>query len=99
MCVATGEAKYPTLDHIKQSIHQLSRKAWYINASEIAINLGVSLLANIVMVGALAGLNIMALKPNRFEDQLRRIFEKRNLDLNLRAFETGLRYDFGQSLE
>lgn len=96
MCVATGEAKYPAVDHIKESINELSRKAWYINASEIAINLGVSLLANIVMVGALAGLNIMALKPNRFEDQLRRIFEKKNLDLNLQAFETGLGYDFGQ---
>jgi indolepyruvate ferredoxin oxidoreductase beta subunit len=99
MCVATGEAEYPTLDHMKQRIQQLSRKAWYINASEIALNLGVSLLANIVMVGALAGLNIMALKPNRFEDQLRRMFEKKNLDLNVQAFETGLRYDFGQSVE
>jgi Pyruvate/2-oxoacid:ferredoxin oxidoreductase gamma subunit len=51
------------------------------------------------MVGALAGLNIMALKPNRFEDQLKRMFEKKNLDLNVQAFETGLRYDFGQSVE
>lgn len=95
MCVATGEAKYPTVDHIKQSINELSRKAWYINASEIALNLGVSLLANIVMVGALAGLKIMALKPNRFEDQLKAIFQKEKLDLNLRAFKTGLGYDFG----
>jgi indolepyruvate ferredoxin oxidoreductase beta subunit len=99
MCVATGEANYPTLDHIKQSINELSKKAWYINASEIALTLGVSLLANIVMVGALAGLKILALKPDRFEDQLRGIFQKKNLDLNLRAFETGLRYDFGQSME
>ncbi len=99
MCVATGEAKYPTLDHMKQRIDQLSRRAWYINASEIAINLGASLLANIVMVGALAGLNIMALNPDRFEDQLRRMFQRKNLDLNLQAFETGLRHDFGQSVE
>jgi indolepyruvate ferredoxin oxidoreductase beta subunit len=95
MCVATGEAKYPTLDHIKQSINELSRIAWYINASEIALNLGVSLLANIVMVGALAGLKIMALKPDRFEHQLKAIFQKENLDLNSRAFKTGLEYDFG----
>ncbi len=96
MCVATGEAKYPTVDHIKQSINELSRKAWYINASEVALNLGGSLLANIVMVGALAGLKIMALSPDRFEEQLRRIFQKKNLDLNLRAFKAGLGYDFGQ---
>ena len=95
MCVATGEAEYPTLDHIRQNIDQLSRKAWYINASEIALNLGGSLLANIVMVGALSGLKIMALKPDRFEHQLKAIFQKGKLDLNLRAFKTGLTYDFG----
>jgi indolepyruvate ferredoxin oxidoreductase, beta subunit len=95
MCVATGEAEYPTLDHIKQSIDELSRKAWFIDASEIALNLGVVLLTNIVMVGALAGLKIMALKPNRFEHQLKAIFQKEKLDLNLQAFKTGLGYDFG----
>jgi len=95
MCVATGEAEYPTLDHIRQNIDELSRKAWYINASEIALNLGGSLLANIVMVGALSGLKIMALKPDRFEHQLKAIFQKGKLDLNLRAFKTGLTYDFG----
>ena len=94
MCVATGEAEYPTLDHIRQNIDELSRKAWYINASEIALNLGGSLLANIVMVGALSGLKIMALKPDRFEHQLKAIFQKGKLDLNLRAFKTGLTYDF-----
>ena len=95
MCVATGEAEYPTLDHIRQNIDELSRKAWYINASEIALNLGGSLLANIVMVGALSGLKIMALKPERFEHHLKAIFQKGKLDLNLRAFKTGLTYDFG----
>jgi indolepyruvate ferredoxin oxidoreductase beta subunit len=94
MCVATGEAEYPALDHIRQNIDELSRKAWHINASEIALNLGGSLLANIVMVGALSGLKIMALKPDRFEHQLKAIFQKGKLDLNLRAFRTGLTYDF-----
>jgi indolepyruvate ferredoxin oxidoreductase beta subunit len=97
MCVATGEAQYPTLDHIKQSMNELARKAWYINASEIALNLGVSLLTNIVMAGALAGLKIMALKPDRVEEQLKAIFQKEKLTLNLRAFRTGLAYDFGSS--
>jgi len=96
MCVATGEAEYPTLDHIQQNIDELSRKAWYVDASEIALNLGVVLLTNIVMVGALAGLKIMALKPDRFEHQLKAIFQKGKLDLNLRAFKMGLGHDFGQ---
>ena len=95
MCVATGEAEYPSLEIIRQSIDELSKRAWYINASEIGLNLGASLLANIVMVGALVGLNIMALKPERFEHELEDIFQKDKLDLNLRAFKTGLSYNFG----
>ena len=95
MCVAIGEEEYPTLDNIKQSINELSRKAWYINASEIALNLGVALLTNIVMVGVLVGLKIIPLKPDMFEHQLKAIFQKEKLALNLRAFRTGLAYDFG----
>jgi indolepyruvate ferredoxin oxidoreductase beta subunit len=95
MCVATGETEYPPLEIIRQSIDELSKKAWYIHASEIALNLGTSLLANIVMVGALVGLKIMDLRPDRFEHQLEANFQKDKLDLNLRAFRTGLSYNFG----
>lgn len=94
MCVTTGEAEYPTLDSIRQGINELSKKAWYLNASEIALNLGAALLTNIVMVGVLAGLKIMALKPDMFEHQLEAIFEEEKRALNLQAFRTGLTYDF-----
>ena len=93
MCVATGEAEYPSLDDIKESIHGLSRKAWYINASEIALNLGVALLANIVMVGVLAGFQLIPLRANMFEYQLEAIFQGEKLALNLRAFRAGLAYN------
>jgi len=95
MRVATGEAEYPSLEILRRSIDELSKKAWYIHASEIALNLGASLLANIVMVGALVGLNLMELRPDRFERQLGAIFQKDKLDLNLQAFKAGLSYNFG----
>jgi indolepyruvate ferredoxin oxidoreductase, beta subunit len=92
MCVATGEAEYPSLEVIRRSLDELSERAWYINASEIALNLGTALLANIVMVGALAGLELMALKPDRFKGELEATFKKDRLDLNLRAFQAGFSY-------
>jgi len=94
MCVATGEAEYPSLEVIRRSLGELSRRAWYIHASEIALNLGTALLANIVMVGALAGLDLMALKPDRFKGELEAAFQKDRLDLNLRAFQAGFSYAF-----
>ncbi len=94
MCVAAGEAEYPSMDVLRRSVHELSERAWYIDASDIALSLGAALLANIVMVGALAGLNIMALSPDRFKHELEAIFKKDRLDLNLRAFQAGFSYAF-----
>jgi indolepyruvate ferredoxin oxidoreductase beta subunit len=90
LCVATGEAEYPSLEIIKKSINELSEKAWYIDASEIAINLGAPLLANMVMVGAIIGIKVLPLTQDMFERQLEASFEGENLSLNLKAFRMGL---------
>ena len=51
--VAVGEAEYPAPETIAACMAQLSKRAWYINASEVALGLGNPLLTNIVMTGAL----------------------------------------------
>jgi indolepyruvate ferredoxin oxidoreductase, beta subunit len=94
MCVATGENRYPLIEDIKKSIDELSQKAWYLNASEIAMGFGNALLTNIIVVGALAGLNIIALKPDKFEQQLAATFRDEKLALNLKAFRAGLSCNF-----
>jgi indolepyruvate ferredoxin oxidoreductase, beta subunit len=94
MCVATGESEYPPMTDIKDSIEELSKKAWYINASEIALNFGNALLTNIIVVGALTGLQLIALKPDKFEQQLAATFRDEKLELNLKAFRAGLSYNF-----
>lgn len=90
LSVATGEAEYPKLETIKQSINELSAKAWYIDASEIALNLGAPLLTNMVMVGAIIGARLLPLTQDMFESQLEASFEKESLTLNLQAFRMGL---------
>ena len=90
MAVATGDAEYPRLETIKQSIDELSAKAWYIDASEIALNLGAPLLTNMVMVGAIIGARLLPLTQDMFESQLEASFEKESLTLNLKSFRMGL---------
>lgn len=90
MSVAVGDADYPTLETIMQSINELSQKAWYIDASQIAINLGVPLLTNMVMVGGLVGTGLLPLKKEMFERQLETSFEGERLTLNLEAFRIGI---------
>jgi len=90
MAVAMGEAEYPSLETIKQGICELSQEAWYLDASEIAIGLGSPLLTNMVMTGALIGSGLIPLEEERFERQLKMIFEKDRLSLNLKAFTFGV---------
>jgi indolepyruvate ferredoxin oxidoreductase, beta subunit len=90
MAVAIGEAEYPRLEAIKHAIGELSRKALYIDASEIAINLGAPLLTNMVMAGALIGSGFLPLLQHKFERQLEMGFQADKLALNLEAFRLGL---------
>lgn len=90
MSVATGEAEYPRLETIEQSINGLSLKTWYIDASEIALNLGAPLLTNMVMVGALVGVKLLPLTEDMLERQLKASFLREKLALNLKAFRMGL---------
>lgn len=90
MAVAIGEAEYPSLEMIKQDIRQLSREAWYLDASEIAIGLGAPLLTNMVMAGALIGSGLMPLEEGMFMRQLKMNFEKDRLSSNLKAITLGV---------
>jgi indolepyruvate ferredoxin oxidoreductase, beta subunit len=87
--VAIGEADYPSPERIRQCINSLSRKAWYIDASDHALSLGNALLTNIVMLGSLFGTDLLPLDRTAIEAQLRRNFVGQKLAVNLKAFELG----------
>jgi len=74
---------------IKNGIRDLTRQAWYLDATEIAIGLGAPLLTNMVMLGALAGSGRMPFGDEVFERQIRAAFTKEKLALNLKAFVWG----------
>lgn len=87
---AAGEVEYPSLEQVKKVAQQLSQKAWFVDATGIALELGSSILTNIVMGGVAIGLDIIPLTPEDFEAVLREQFAADRYDLNLRAFRKGL---------
>lgn len=87
--VAIGEADYPSPERIRQCVNSLSKKAWHIDASDHALNLGNALLTNIVMLGALFGTGLLPIGRNVIEEQLRKGFVGEKLAVNLKAFELG----------
>ena len=87
--VAVGEAEYPAPETIADCMAQLSKKAWTIDASEFALDLGNPLLTNIVMTGALIGTGLLPLERRKVENQLKATFKGEKQALNLKAFGLG----------
>jgi indolepyruvate ferredoxin oxidoreductase beta subunit len=90
LAVAIGTAHYPSVEEIVKALEELSSRAWLINATDIALDLGASILANIVMAGALVGAGVLPLAPEEFEQELQESLPADRLDSNLKAFRRGL---------
>jgi len=70
-------------------VRKMCRNFWSLNAVDLALEAGNPTVMNVVMLGALAGIQLTPLKT---EDYRKAIVErvKRLKDVNLRAFELGL---------
>jgi indolepyruvate ferredoxin oxidoreductase beta subunit len=90
LAVAIGAARYPTVEEIMSTLEELSASAWLINATDIAMEMGAPILANIVMVGALVGAGVVPLRPEEIEQEFQESLSDDRLELNLKAFRRGL---------
>jgi indolepyruvate ferredoxin oxidoreductase beta subunit len=88
--VSSGDAEYPTPEQIGGALEQLSRKAWLVDATDIALEMGAPILANIIMMGALVGTGMLPLGPESFERELAESLKRDRLDVNITAFRRGL---------
>jgi indolepyruvate ferredoxin oxidoreductase beta subunit len=94
--VTVGEAEYPSLEKIKQTIYELARKAWFIDATEMALSYGSPVFTNIIMVGALAGTQLIPLERKAFEEIIRESFPAAQVADNLKAFKRGMEMTQGR---
>jgi len=88
--VTVGEAQYPSLDKIKETIRELARKSWFVDATEIALSLGAPIFTNIIMVGAVAGTGLLPLARKTYEEIIHESFPGPHLEVNLKAFGQGM---------
>jgi len=87
--VISGNATYPEVSRVIAKIQELSRRVWTLNATEIALEMGDPIFANIVMLGALSAINVLPIDRQVFESVTRDLLPSRFMDENLRAFERG----------
>jgi len=90
LAVTTGAAEYPGTEKIEKTLEELSSTAWLINATEIALEMGASILTNTIMAGALVGSRALPLEPEDLEAELRDSLPSDRLELNLQAARRGL---------
>jgi indolepyruvate ferredoxin oxidoreductase beta subunit len=90
LAVATGAAEYPSREQVATVLEQLSSRAWLVDATDIALDLGAGILTNVVMLGALVGSDALPLGPEAFEPELRESLPADKLELNLQAFRRGV---------
>lgn len=88
MSVLTGEEEYADdiLDEIKKAVE----KVYEINAIGMAEKLGNIKATNVVLLGALV--KLMGLENIDWETIIRKCVKEKFVDLNLKAFQTGVDY-------
>lgn len=87
--VIAGDVSYPCVDLLKERITALSRKAYFVSATEMALELGNPILANIILMGAVAEAGVMAITEADLAKAITERISEKKLDINLTAFRLG----------
>jgi indolepyruvate ferredoxin oxidoreductase, beta subunit len=87
--VIAGDMQYPPMDRLQERIVALSKKTYFLAATDRALELGNPILANIILIGAAAAAGLL---PITEEDLAKAITERisaQKVDINLKAFRLG----------
>lgn len=87
--VTSGNLSYPEKDALMAKIIALSKKAFFLEATEKALELGNPILANIIMIGAVSGAGILSITEVELAKAIRENISLDKVDVNLKAFAIG----------
>jgi indolepyruvate ferredoxin oxidoreductase beta subunit len=88
--VISGEVSYPAPDELKQWVKELTEKAWFVNATDAAMQMGNPIFGNIMMIGALAGIGDLPMAREDFEMVISRSMSSDKVEANLCAYDMGV---------
>ncbi len=87
--VIAGDLAYPEATNIRQWIGELTHRAWLIGFTDEALKLGSPLYANVMLVGAIAGIGALPLRQGDFEAVIAHSLPSGTREVNLQAFARG----------
>ena len=88
--VISGELGYPSLEDVQKWVGELSAAAWFINATDEAMALGNPIFGNIMLIGALSGINVLPLDREDFETVISQSMPSDKVAVNLSAYDAGV---------
>jgi indolepyruvate ferredoxin oxidoreductase beta subunit len=94
--VTSGNARYPRLKEIQEAVKKFSKEAFFVDASDIALELGAPVVTNIVMGGAVIGTGMLPISQDDFRQELKDQFAAKAYELNRKAFARGVELTSGK---
>lgn len=82
---------YPDLEELKTAIQRLSESSWFLKATDMAMELGSPIAANIIMLGALIATDKVSISLGEVEEEIKTSFPGSKVDLNLKALNMGFK--------
>lgn len=87
--VISGVLSYPAVDELLQAVGSLCSRTYVLDATDRALKLGNPILANIIMLGAVAGAGLLPITESGLEAAIRDQMSADKVDINLVAFRIG----------
>ncbi len=87
--VILGLQAYPPMDKMLQELEELSGRLVTLDSRVMAYELGNSLVSNIIILGAAAGVRVLPLDTQEMLQTLSGIVPKKTIEANIEAFNRG----------
>ena len=89
--VLSKRLKYPDLEQLRKAVERLSGASWFVDATRLAMGFDAPIVANIVLLGALAAVEEIPVTEEDVEEEIRKSFPAPKVDLNLVAMRAGMK--------
>jgi indolepyruvate ferredoxin oxidoreductase beta subunit len=87
--VIAGDDTYPTMDEIRTLIEGLTARSFIISATDEAIRLGNPIFQNIIMIGAVGGMDLLPITRDDFHREISQTMSAQMVSANMKAYEIG----------
>ena len=82
---------------MKRVIREMSAKCWFLDATQISLEMGNTILTNMVMIGALTQTRVVNLTKSDIEGVIRETFPDDTAQTNITALTRGMQAVDSQS--